>query len=74
MQASADRDDHQREREAGARAVFELYASRELTDAEWVALRGRLLEFARILSAWDQNQVRPQRGKVETVCLPEPER
>jgi hypothetical protein len=72
MQASAGRDDRQRQLEAGARAAFELRAGRELTDAEWVALRGRLLEFVGILRAWDQTTIRPQRGKVEKLCQPEP--
>lgn len=54
MQASADREDRQRQLEAGARAAFETRAGRKLTDTEWMAIRGRLLEFARILRAWEQ--------------------
>jgi hypothetical protein len=72
---SADRDDRQRQFEAGARAAFELRAGRELSDAEWVALRGRLLEFVGILRAWDHgtnSTNSPQRGKVESLCQPEP--
>jgi len=54
MQASAERDGRQRQLEAGARAAFERRAGRNLTDTEWAAVRGRLLEFARILRTWDQ--------------------
>lgn len=72
MRASADRDDRQRQLEAGARTAFELRAGRELTDAEWVALRGRLVEFVAILRAWDQTTIRPQSGKVEKLCQREP--
>jgi hypothetical protein len=54
MQASADRDDRQRQLEAGARAALETCAGRKLTDTEWVAMRGRLLEYARTLRAWEQ--------------------
>ena len=69
---SADRDDRQRQFEAGARAAFELRAGRELSDAEWVALRGRLLEFVRLLRAWHQTTIRPQRGNLEKLCQPDP--
>jgi hypothetical protein len=69
MQAS---DGRQRQLEVGARAAFEQRARRELSDSEWVALRGRLLEFVGILRAWDQTTIRPQRGKVEKLCQPEP--
>jgi len=55
MQASADRDERQRQLEAGARTFFELRAGRKFSDAEWMAARGGLLEFARILRAWHQN-------------------
>jgi hypothetical protein len=54
MQASVDRDDRQRQLEAGARAAFETSAGRKLTDTEWVAMRGGFLEFARTLHAWEQ--------------------
>ena len=54
MQASVDRDDRQRQLEAGARAAFETRAGRKLADTEWMAMRGRLLEYARILRAWEQ--------------------
>jgi len=54
MQASVDRDDRQRQLEAGARAALETRAGRKLTDAGWMAMRGRLLEYARILHAWEQ--------------------
>ena len=57
MQASADRDERQRQLEAGARTFFELRAGRKFSDAEWMAARGRLLEFARVLRAWYQNHV-----------------
>jgi hypothetical protein len=72
MQVSVNRDDFQRHLEASARAAFEQRAGRELTDAEWVALRGRLLEFVGILRAWDQTTIRPERDKVEKICQPEP--
>jgi len=68
---SADRDDRQRQLEAGARAAFERRAGRELSDAEWVALRSRLLEFLGILRAWDQTTIRARRGKVEKLCQPD---
>lgn len=72
MQASADRDDRQRQLEAGARAAFELRADRKLTDAEWLAVRVRLLELAGILRGWEQTTTRPRRGKVEVLCQREP--
>jgi hypothetical protein len=54
MHVNAKSDDRQRQFEATARAAFELCADRKLTDAEWAAVRGRLVEFAGILRAWDQ--------------------
>jgi hypothetical protein len=54
MQASADHDDRQRHFEAGARTALEARAGRKLTDTEWTAVLGRLLDFARILRAWEQ--------------------
>jgi hypothetical protein len=40
--------------ESAARAAFDVRAERKLTDAEWAAMRHRLLEFARILRAWER--------------------
>jgi hypothetical protein len=54
MQASPNHHDLQ-EREAAARADFELRAGRKLTDVEWGAVRERFLNFVRILRAWDRN-------------------
>jgi hypothetical protein len=65
MQASADRDDCQRQLEAGARAAFEARAGRKLTDTEWAAVRGRLLEFVRILCAWDQPRSIPKEVRLK---------
>jgi hypothetical protein len=72
MQASPNRDDPQGRLEATARADFEQRAGRKVTDAEWSAVRERLLEFMRILRAWDRTPVQPQRSKVDSICQPEP--
>ena len=40
--------------EADARDEFERDANRTFTEAEWSAMRTRLLEFARILRSWDR--------------------
>jgi len=64
MQAPADRNDRQRRLEANARAAFEQRADRNLTDAEWLAVRAKLLEFAGILRSWEEATDRPRRGKV----------
>jgi hypothetical protein len=55
MQASLNRNDPQGRLEATARADIEQRAGREVTDAEWSTVRERLLEFVRILRAWDRN-------------------
>jgi hypothetical protein len=40
--------------DATARAIIELPTGRPLNDAEWSAMRARILEFARILRVWDR--------------------
>jgi hypothetical protein len=72
MQVSVNGADRQRQLEAGARGAFEASADRKLTDGEWTEMRGRLLKFVGILRAWDQTTIRPERGKVEKLCQPEP--
>ena len=55
MHAKSGRCDRSpKQLEAAARAAIELRADRILTDAEWVAMRSRLLEFASILRDWDR--------------------
>jgi hypothetical protein len=44
---------------------MEQYANRTLTDVEWVSVKTRFLEFARILRSWDKP---PLRGTVEVLC------
>jgi hypothetical protein len=40
--------------EAAARSEFELRAGRPIREAEWEALKARLVEFARLLRDWHQ--------------------
>ena len=68
MQVSVNRDDRQRQLETTARTAIEQRVERKLTEAEWVAMRAKLLEFAAILGAWEQATPRPRRGKVEGLC------
>lgn len=72
MRLSICRAKRQQQLESAARATFEERADRKLTDAEWAAVRIRLLEFAGILRAWDQTKSVPPRGKVEELCHREP--
>ena len=55
MQAAIDRNDRERRLEAAARTAFERDADRQLTDAEWVGTRSKLLTFMRILRDWERN-------------------
>jgi hypothetical protein len=55
-----------------ARAAIELRAGRALMDAEWAAMRARLLEFAGILRDWDRKTTASQKGNVEVLCQREP--
>ena len=68
MQVSVNRADRQRQLETTARTAIEQRVERKLTEAEWVAMRAKLVEFAAILRAWEQATPRPQRGKVEVLC------
>jgi len=68
MQVSVNRADRQRQLEATARAAVEERVARKLTDAEWVAMRAKIVEFAAILRGWEQAMPRPRRGKVEVLC------
>lgn len=73
MHASKDRGDRSpKQIEASARAAMELRANRTFTDAEWTAMRARLLEFAGILRDWDRKTAALSRGNVEVLCQPEP--
>jgi hypothetical protein len=58
--------------EGNARAAIEARAGRLLTDAEWVAERSRLVEFASILRDWDRKALTSRRGNVEVSCQQEP--
>jgi hypothetical protein len=69
MHASTDRGDRSpKQPEALARAAIELRAGHSLTDAEWTAVRARLVEFVSILRVWDRKTVAPRRGNVELPC------
>ena len=68
MQVSINRADRQRQLETTARTAIEQRLERKLTEADWVAMRAKLLEFAAILRAWEQATPRPRRGKVEVLC------
>jgi hypothetical protein len=73
MHASNERGDRSpKQIEASARAAMELRANRTFTDAEWTAMRARLLEFACILRGWDRKTTSARRGNVEVLCQPEP--
>ena len=56
------------EAEIAARAALELHLDRSPTDAEWAAMRVRLVEFASILRAWDRAKTIPPRCNVEVLC------
>jgi len=68
MQVSVDRANRERQLEATARTAIEQRVERKLTEAEWVAMRAKLAEFAAILRGWEQATPRPRRGKVEVLC------
>jgi len=68
MQVSIDRANRERQLEATARTAIEQRVERKLTEAEWVAMRAKLVEFAAILRGWEQATPRPRRGKVEVLC------
>jgi hypothetical protein len=73
MHASNDRGDRKpKQLEAPARAAIELGADRNLTDAEWAAMRARLSEFAGILRVWDRETTKSRGGNVEVLCQREP--
>jgi hypothetical protein len=54
MQARLNRADRQRQLEATARIAIEQRIERKLTEAEWSAMRTKLIEFAEILRAWEK--------------------
>lgn len=68
MQVSVDRANRERQLEATARTAIEQGVERTLTEAEWAAMRAKLMEFAAILGGWEQATRRPRRGKVEVLC------
>ena len=68
MQVSVNRADRQRQLEATARSGVEQRIERKLTEAEWAAMRAKLLEFAAILRGWEPATAGPRRGKVEVLC------
>jgi hypothetical protein len=69
MHARNDRDDLSvAVTDAAARSAIELRADRPLSDAEWSAMRGRILKFADILRVWDRKTTASRRGKVEVLC------
>ena len=72
MRAGEDRNPRCRTQgEAAARAALELRVGHSLTDAEWAAMRARLVEFTSILRAWDRAKtITPLRGNVEVPCQP----
>ena len=72
MQVSVDRANRQRQLEATARTAIEQRVERKLTEAEWMAMRAKLVEFAAILRGWEQATTSPGRGKVEILCQREP--
>jgi hypothetical protein len=73
MPATNDRGDGSpRQLEAAARAAIELRADRTLTDAEWAAMRARILEFAGVLRVWERKMTGSGRGNVEVLCQREP--
>jgi hypothetical protein len=73
MHPSQDRCERSpKQPEASARAAIEVRAGRSLADAEWAAMRTRLLEFAGILRVWDRKTTASRRGNVEVLCQREP--
>ena len=68
MQVSVNRTKRQRQLEATARTVVEQRVDRKLTEAEWAAMRAKLVEFAAILRGWEHATSGPRRGKVEVLC------
>lgn len=60
------------QKEVAARAALEPGAGRRFTDAEWAAMRARLLEFADILRVWDRKTTASERGNVEMLWEREP--
>ncbi len=56
MQVSVDRANRERQLEANARTVIEQRIHRRLTEAEWAAMRAKLLEFAAILRGWEDHE------------------
>jgi hypothetical protein len=68
MLVSVNRADRQRQLEADARTTFEVRAARQFNDAEWAAMRAKLVEFAGILPDWHRTAAGPRRGKVERLC------
>lgn len=68
-----DRDSQRRtQHEVAARAALELRADRNLSEAEWVAARARLMEVVGILRVWDRTTSTSRKGNVEVLCQPEP--
>jgi len=66
MHAKSDRDARSRTQiEDAARNAIEQRADRTLTDAEWAAMRAKILEFAGILHAWDRNATTSRGGNVK---------
>lgn len=63
MHTKDDRADRAHMEDA-ARTAIELRGGRTLTDAEWAAMRARLLEFVSILRMWDRKTTLADRGSV----------
>jgi hypothetical protein len=72
MHVSVNPADRQRQLEVAARTAIEQRIERKLTEAEWSAMRAKLVEFVAIVRAWDQATTGPRRGKVEVLCQREP--
>jgi hypothetical protein len=58
--------------EADARCALELLGGHNLTDAEWVAARAKVMDFMGILRVWDQTTNLCHRGNVGGPCKREP--
>ncbi len=68
VKAGLNSDRNPERLEDQARTALNMLAGRTLTDVEWTQGRARLLEFVKMLYAWDR-QIAPSKSEIGNVVV-----